>query len=455
MVTSGAIKDDTEAAQQLYNDLPNNYKYKMLKHRVKAKLYDMLLLYEFDNDENLIYQQEQYCQQLLIKANVLFRNQRFQLAVSIANKALSVAIMFSFTNQTLLAYELILSCYAFTGKHTLYQKQVSEYNKMLDNKITERKAQNIYQLMRVSAHKSVKNRRLLVAELDLKVQEVKELWRCSGTYEAFNSFYKLSILYYEMIGDFEKILQLTIFSEKLLAKGLVNKYRFDSLYNKYILVYALLRLKRYATGLEYATEYMKLFDERSANWFAFQENFYLLAIHEKNYELAEVVIHRVLHNNSINNVSVSAKERWKIYEAYLFVINRKIYSGKAINPFLMSLPEYSKDKQGFNVAILILQFIYYLQKKETEALLYRIESLKKYINTHLKDSFSLRSKLFLKLLILSVTEDFNAAACRKKGLKLYQKLIETPTPGDAYAEIEIVPYEHLWEHILSVLDDNY
>ena len=40
----------------------------------------------------------------------------------------------------------------------------------------------------------------------------------------------------------------------------------------------------------------------------------------------------------------------------------------------------------------------------------------------------------------------------EKGQKLYQKLIDSPPPGDAYAEIEIVPYEHLWEHILTILD---
>ena len=53
--------------------------------------------------------------------------------------------------------------------------------------------------------------------------------------------------------------------------------------------------------------------------------------------------------------------------------------------------------------------------------------------------------------MLTVTEDYDEASCRIKGAKHYQKLIETPTPGDAYAEIEIVPYEHLWELILETL----
>ena len=27
-----------------------------------------------------------------------------------------------------------------------------------------------------------------------------------------------------------------------------------------------------------------------------------------------------------------------------------------------------------------------------------------------------------------------------------------PLPGDAFTEVEIVPYEHLWEHVLLSLD---
>ena len=73
----------------------------------------------------------------------------------------------------------------------------------------------------------------------------------------------------------------------------------------------------------------------------------------------------------------------------------------------------------------------------------------------MKDAFSLRSKLFLKLLILAVTEDFDAESIKKKGKRHIEKLTDTPTPGDAFAEIEIVPYEHLWELILSMLQKRH
>ncbi|MCX2740768.1 hypothetical protein [Pontibacter anaerobius] len=455
LIYSGVPINDEWAAKQLYSASASDFRYKMLKHRVKTKLYDLLLLYEYeDNETNLVYIKEQQCQQILLKSNVLFRNHKFLLAAGLANKALTISDEYSFTNQKILAYEIILASLAFTGKQNTYETHLKSYNDLLLRKLAEREAQNIYQSVRVSIFKSVKKRKHIVASLNSKVEDVRQLWNRAGTYEAFNSFYKLSMLYYELVGDFDRTLQLTIDSEKLIEDGLVNQYRFDSLYNKFILVYAHLRLKKYNSGLEYAKDYIKLFDEKSINWFSFQENFFLLAVHSKNYDLAEVLLHQVFNNSFIEKISVSAKERWRIYKAYQVMLNHEVTTN-SINPFLLSLPEYSKDKQGFNVAILILQFIYYLQKQDSEALLYRIESLKKYILTHLKDAFSLRSKIFLKLLILIVTEDYDVTACRRKGHKLYQKLLETPTPGDAFAEIEIVPYEHLWEHILSTLENKY
>jgi hypothetical protein len=43
--------------------------------------------------------------------------------------------------------------------------------------------------------------------------------------------------------------------------------------------------------------------------------------------------------------------------------------------------------------------------------------------------------------------------CRKKGKYLYEKLQVISPPGEAYAEIEIIPYEHIWEMILDILSE--
>ncbi len=428
----------------------------MLKYRLKHKLYNNLFFLDYEKLKlKLIYQKELECLQLLHHANLLFRKNEYTIAISLANKILKISERYDLLNVTISALEILLKCYFDEGNIKLYQNIDKKLIQLIQIKNYEAQALSLFGLIRLQLKKTIKIRKELIEKLPPSLQRLDQLWSLAKTFEAFNSYYKAHMIYFEMVGDFNGIVDLTILSEQWLQQKKINALRFDANYNKFILVYAHLRAKRYNDGLAYAQQFLPVFQANSTNWFAFHENYFLLAVHSKNIELAEAIILKIANNTAFEKISSTSKERWKLYKTYFYTLfPSTYYESSGIgnnNPYLLSLPEYSKDKQGFNVAILILQFIYFLKKNDSEALLYRIESLKKYILTHLKDTFSQRSKIFLKLLILTVVEDFDAEACSKKGQKLYQKLIETPTPGDAYAEIEIVPYEHLWELILSIL----
>ncbi|WP_073854956.1 hypothetical protein [Pontibacter flavimaris] len=449
--------DDAIASKDLYNSHPNDVKYKMLKHRLKKKLYNNLFFFDYSKQKlKKAHQKEQECIHLLHHAHLLLRLYERDIALNLTSKVKSIAKDYEYINYLIDALELEMTNFSDKGDLTKYNSAREELEYYLYIKKYEREAITLFQLLRIQLKKSVKSRRgnLLTFEEDLV--RLKLLWQKTKSYETFNAYYKANIIYHEMTGDFSSIVDLTVHSEELLQAGQVNKIRFDADFNKYILVYAHLRAKKLERGLKYAAEFLYAFEEDNPNWFAYMENYFLLALYTRNYLLVETLLHKVFNNPSFKKQQGAAKERWTLYQAYFLLLNSTVANfNNSINPFLLSLPEYSKDKQGFNVAILILQFIHYLQKKDTEALLYRIESLKKYILTHLKETFSLRSKTFLKLLILTVTEDYDAKSSRTKGQKLYQKLVEAPTPGDAFAEIEIVPYEHLWDHILFILENKY
>ncbi|PRY07311.1 hypothetical protein CLV24_12449 [Pontibacter ummariensis] len=449
----GKYSNDNDAAQDLYGSDSGDVRYKMLKHRLRKKLFNQLLFANYSRfSTSDFYQKEHECFGLIYKANVLLRNKELNLVLPVSSKALNIAREYELTNLAIAALEFEAFYYSEAGLHKKYLKTEKELRLVLRQKAFEREAVSILQKLKVTLSKSIKVRSEVLPTLQDVIKRLFKLWQLSKTFEAFNAYYKASMLLYEMSGDFPKITELTLLSERWVKEKKVNSRRFDANFNRYILVYAHLRAKKLQEGLDYAQKFIIHFSEDSLNWFAFMENYYLLSVYLKNYELAGNLLFKVNQNPVLKKISNAAKERWLLYETYLSLFLGKNYQHfKASNPFVLSLPEYSKDKQGYNVAILILQFIYFLQKDDTESLLFRIESLKKYIHTHLKDSFSSRSKLFLKLLILVVTEDFDPNACQKKGEKLYNRLIQEPTPGDAYAEIEIVPYEHLWDFIMKVL----
>lgn len=452
----GQYRSDAEAAKDLYNSEPGDVRYKMLKHRVKRKFFNSLYFLDHAKLKTKpFYEKEQEALGLIQKAFVLLRYYELDLALNLAKKAYDISGEYDIVNLKIAAIELKLAVLAEQGGTRQFQQSKTELDGLLRVKYFEREAITLYQQITIELKKSVKSRKAILNEIPYVLKRLKEIWESVSTFEVFEAYYKASIWYNELVGNFKEIIKLTVSSVELLRSGKVNKLRFDSNLNKFVLVYAHLRDRDYINGLKYAEVYVESFSPNSMNWFSYMENYFLLALHNQNYTLAQVQLDKVKVNPSFGKLNKQASERWALYTTYLEVIALNSFANLKSNPFITSLPEYSKDKQGFNVAILILQFIYYLQKQETEALLYRIESLKKYIMTHLRDTFSLRSKIFLKLLILIVTEDYDVSNCRKKGQKLYDKLAEAPIPGDAYAEIEIVPYEHLWNYILFVLEKAY
>jgi hypothetical protein len=450
-----SYETDEQAAQDIYDSNPNDVRYKMLKHRVKKKFYNSLFLINYQKlKAKPFVQYEQECYLHLHNANLFLKQSEYKLAELNVKKIFSIAKEYDLINMEIAALEILLFCNSELGALKSFQKNKIHLDELLKKKGYEREAVSLFQLIKVQLNKSVKSRREYLPQLKKDVKQLEILWQLSKTFDSFNSYYKAYIWYYELIGNFSKIVELTVLAENLVDKGEVLSTRFDAGYNKYVLVYSHFRALQYEKGLYYAEKYLTDFNQNSINWFAFLENYFLLALHSRKYDLAKVLIDKAFNNSYFSRISAVAKERWQLYQAYLAITKGDTLLSKVTNPYLISLPEYSKDKQGFNVAILILQFYFFLQKKDMEALIYRIESLKKYIHTHLKDAFSLRSKLFLKLLVLTVTEDFNPEVCRKKGKKHYDKLVSTPPPGDAYSEIEIVPYEHLWISILKILEIN-
>ncbi|WP_415837339.1 hypothetical protein, partial [Pontibacter korlensis] len=375
--------DDYIASKALYGSNPNDVRYKMLKVRLKKRLYNNLFFVDYDRLKiGKVYQAELECLKLLHHAHTLSRLYELDLVLSNTSKVRKIALKYEFTNFLIDALELELECHTESGNFKEFQKCTNELTKLLKKKLYEREAVSLYQTIKLDGKRSVKLRRKHMANFSSSIARLYDIYCLTDSFEAFYSYYKANIIYSEMIGDFDAIVDLTLDSEQKISAGKINITRFNRTFNKFELVYAHLRAKKLEQGLRYASEFLPDFKENSPNWFAYLENYFLLALHSANYELALNLLHRVSNSVSINRLSASAKERWNLYEAYyLLMAGDTSGSLSKKNPFLLSLPEYSKDKQGFNVAILILQFIFYLHKKDTEALLYRIESLKKYILT--------------------------------------------------------------------------
>jgi hypothetical protein len=452
-IQRGELSSDEQAAAHLYASTPDQAGYKMTKSRLRKKLLNHLFFLDFNSRSKISHKYEQECLNLLHQARMLTNLGESKTTERLLNKVLKISLEAEFTYITVSALELLLLIYAQTGKPYLFykNKEILLHHRTILK--YEQEAEDYYNTARLELGKSIQARKEFLPKLSPIIERLKTLWKKSYSFNTFDFYYKLNIFYYDLVGNNPEIIRITTESDELFAQGKINPMRFDHRFNKFMNVHAYLRSKNYEEGLQLAREYIKAFDLSSNNWFAFMENYFLLALHARRYHQALELLKQTDNNPFFSKTGRMAKERWALYRSYLYFVHPSdsLYTEFTYQTIINSVPEYSKDKQGFNVAILILQYLYFLKRGDVESLLHRIEAMRKYAGTHLRDNFSDRAKAFFKLLMIPIKEDFKLMNCRKKGKYLHEKLQTVSPPGEAYAEIEIIPYERIWEMILEIL----
>jgi hypothetical protein len=344
--------------------------------------------------------------------------------------------------------------YVQLHKPALYEKnleQLQHYRQLIQY---EQEANDLYLGMKLRLNQSVKQRQALVPGVVSVLERLQQLWQFTQSFNVFEHYYRLRLWYLQLINNFEAVIHLTDEADGFCREGLIYEQCFDHRFNRYMKVYAYLRTKQYEAGLQYAETYVESFDESDWTWFPFMENYLLLALHLKNYELAQHLVANVLLNPKQHKTLPLAQERWTLYRAYLYFLlppekpDRKF----DFHALISQLPHYRKDKAGLNVAILVLQFLYFLKKNDLDSMLYRVEALNAYVGKHLQAPYSERTRTLFKLFrALTSNYHLKPGQMRRRCNYLSEKLASLLTVGDAYAEVEIIPYEHVWELCLQWL----
>ncbi len=206
--------------------------------------------------------------------------------------------------------------------------------------------------------------------------------------------------------------------------------------------------------LEYGLSLVHPYDH---NWYVFHQYYVIWCFHSKKYQAAWEIIKRLNEQKRMPDKSVI--EAGKIYKAfvYYFVIHGLIKTDDESNfnvfKFLNSVPSVSKDKIGFNVAIKIVEFLFLLTlgDKGRHKIIDQAKSLEEYNRNHLsRRKDVVRSYIFIKMLLQFPRGSFRKAVVEYKAKKYYKMLLDNPlNVSRQVKELEIVPYEVLWELALK------
>jgi hypothetical protein len=230
----------------------------------------------------------------------------------------------------------------------------------------------------------------------------------------------------------------------------------------YQLVVSYIQLQEYQKGEEAIRNLLGMLEPGQSNWFRAMELFCVLALHSKDYEKADKVWNESTAHPGFRSLYPASKEPWHIMEAFIHFTYQAGKTAKncPASPhsrfrrarFLNEVPVFSKDKRGYNIPILIIQILFLLHQGDTDTVYERLEAISRYAIRHFRRGEHYRTNCFIRMLNQLPKAYFRRKEVERRTRHHFEQLQNVPLGLAREAhEIEIIPYEDLWELVLENL----
>jgi hypothetical protein len=439
------------------NSTSNQAAMRQLRARVQDKLLNHLFFLDHSDPRFLVSRRyEVECLDLLHKCTILYLEGEYTLNERLLRRCIRLAVQGEFTAYEEQAAQKLRTIYASQRQQTKYSEMNERLLELRRVLSIEQEAEEIRLAVLIGMEQAVSKRQAVKLKIPAYLARLEELYTLAPTFTTFSARYRVRLTSAGLAGQYDDIIRDTQEASEMLQAGLINERRFDQRFNQFMNVYAHLRSRRPMEGLKLAKEFAQTIHPTSSNWFYFYEHYLLLALHAREYERALVLLHTAQKNPSYGKQRQAALERWELLAAYTELmlpferVSVKRRSQIAVFAAL-TVPEYSRDKLGFNVAILVFQLVHYLQQRLLEPVLSRLERLRKYQQRHLRDAATLRSRTLLRLLLLLPEANFDPVVLAQRAKPFVAILRKAPLVGEADSEVEIIPYEDLWQLVVDIL----
>ncbi len=459
------ITTDAEATQFLYPGQSGGTKLYNLKERLKERLVNVAFLLEFQVP-SLNNRQKAYfdANKKWSAANVFMSKGARLVGVEILEDLLKQTIHFEFTELTLYVASMLRLHYGtIQGDRQRYDQYRQLYQQYRRIWVMESEAEELYTHL-ASYYVNIKATR---AEL---TDTARNYYAQVAPYLAESTAFRLHLC--------GRLIQMTIYSSKndyvgtarlcedaivfFQTKPFDSSLAFQVFY--YQLVVCCIQLQEFERGKATIEAYQALYETGTFNWYKLQEMFFLLAVHTRHYDNAAIICDYVRKHPKLSGMPPQITEIWKIYEAYTYYL---VLTGRVPAPadsagagrfkvgkFMNEIPIYAKDKRGMSIPILIIQILFSIQDRNYVQTIDRIEAIEKYCSRYLRHGDNFRSNCFIKLLLQVPAGSFHREAVLRRAEKYLEQLRSVPLEVAYQAhEIEIVPYEDLWQMVIDSLSN--
>ena len=461
---SNRFETDDEIANTLFGKSKSSPTYKKFKKEFKKELVNRLFFIDIEhskyNDRQKAYHK---CYKDWAAIKILLGQSAWNSAKNLCIKVYKMALKYEF-NDVIADVARILRLYYGTrvGDAKFYEK----YSKIFDYYSTLRNREEFVEGLYTDLVVSYVNKRSDGQIIQQKAYEYYQLIEKDlATYDSYwlrLCGYLIQLIIFSSVKDQEGT--LSVCNE---AIAVFNKKTFKTDTALQIFLYqrmvSFAELNDYEEGKLAALEGIKIVKEGTGNWFKYQEWFFLFSMHKGDYKEAFRGFLKVRNHKRFRFLPDNSKELWLIYEAYLYLLWKTSYLGfgtivnRHFNEFksgrfFNALPVFERDKRGMNIPILIAQILLMLINRDYQKAIDRIEAINKYCSRYLTKNETFRSNSFIKMLIQIPASGFHRAAVERKTKKYLSNLMTVPYGMSTQnLEVEIIPYEKLWEMALELM----
>lgn len=464
-LAEGQVRDEAEGAQLLGLDAKGR-PFRRFLMEFRRRLFAPLLFLDTENSPNFNSTQKANfeCLRKLATFQTLVYRHCPENAHILAKTIIELAIN---NDVTLVALEMATFLKRYYVERVpdpeqyLYYKEYVE--KLRLDWVAENKSMESYQAVIAPAVKSKSTQLQIAKRAQALVDSLSQYKEKCNTIIFVSGYYATKYIgemsrfhWHDAIAVCDEAIQI-------LAQKNCTSPRIMSVFKVHKVI-CLTMLGRYAEALDLNSEVIQAEIEGSRNWFLYLDNQMLVSLKASNFQFAYEAAAKIYANKNFVAMPQSIKESWTLLAAYLILANRNQVINPAVqlekvlnfrlNKFLNQVPNYSKDKKGLNVPILIAQFLFMLQAKKFDEAYNKLIALRKYRVKHFntEDGYY-RTQLFIRMLCTVASSSFSKKIFMHKTADMIKTISQIPKGHpDQHFKIEIVPYEVLWQWVLNCLE---
>lgn len=455
----GKFTNDQEAADYFFPNDPHQAKYYWhLKENLLNRLTNASFVIPIDQDSSPAQKAyiDCYNEYALIEKFRRGHGDR-KMYIPMAEKTLKRALKYDIT-ELVLAVSKILQLHYGTiegnkGKYQRYTHMVREHSDLLR---AEEEAQHCYTELTLHFSTSRAISPKLLEQVDEFAQRLTPFLDQFKAYRLHLLIYNILVTRWQLRADPIRIIatcqKALSFFEKLPYKAVPASFSF-----LYKMIPAYIQLEHYKEAQETIQKCVDNIKVGSHNWIVTMQYQLILDFYCGEYGNAEQTLIKTMRYQ--NKMYDNILEQWRINQAYVafFRETGKIEKAPArrfrVNKFLNEVPIYEADKRGNNITILIIQLMFLLHRRQYNAVIDRVEALQQYCYRYLRKDETFRSNCFIKMILELPKASFHRNAVLRKTENYHQRLKEFPLAiSRQSAEVELVPYEKLWDLVLEMLE---